>query len=273
MGKLRAAIRRLGLFCALCIAPWVLSGCGGVEPPEAVYLRAAGSTAMMPLVEKLAQAYAQKEPNVTIEVSGGGSRLGLERVRGGEVHIGLVSWLAEGRAESLSAAVIARDGLALVVHPANKLQGLTLLQARDLFSGRILAWEEIGGTGGEVQVISREDGSGDREAFETLVMGSRRVTLNAIVMPSSRAVVEYVTEHRNAVGYVSMGYADSSVRVLAVEGLTPTPENVSRGEYHLTRDLILLTRPDAPPEVKAFVRFALSPQGQTVVGANYGRVR
>jgi phosphate transport system substrate-binding protein len=273
MGKSRHTIRRLGLVCALCIASWVLPGCGGVEPSKAVYLRAAGSTAAMPLVEKLAKAYAQNQPNVTIEVSGGGSRLGLEQVRGGEVDIGLVSWLAEGQAESLQATVIARDGLALVVHPDNKLRGLTLLQARELFAGRVLYWGEIGGTGGEVQIISREDGSGDREAFETLVMGSRRVTPNAIVMPSSQAVVEYVAAHSNAIGYVSMEYADSSVRVLEVEGLAPTPENVSSGEYHLTRNLTLLTRPEAPPEVKAFVRFALSPQGQTVVGANYGRVR
>jgi phosphate transport system substrate-binding protein len=263
----------LDLLCVLCIALWALSGCGDVEPPKAVYLRAAGSTAAMPLVEKLAKAYAQKQPNVTIEVSGGGSRLGLEQVRDGKVDIGLVSWLAEGQAGPLPATVIARDGLALVVHPANKLSGLTLLQARDLFSGRILYWEEVGGTGDEVQAISREDGSGDREAFETLVMGNRKVTLNAIVMPSSRAVVEYVAAHPNAIGYVSMGYADTSLRVLTVEGLAPTPENVSRGEYHLTRDLVLLTRPDAPPEVRAFVEFALSPQGQTVVGANYGRVR
>jgi phosphate transport system substrate-binding protein len=273
MGKLRHSIRYLGLFCALCIAHWALSGCGGVEPQRAVYLRAAGSTAAMPLVEKLAKAYAQKQPNVTIEISGGGSRLGLEQARDGEVDIGLVSWLAEGQAGSLQATAIARDGLALVVNPANKLPGLTLLQARDLFSGRILAWEEIGGAGGEIQVISREDGSGDRGAFETLVMGKRKVTLNAIVMPSSQAVVDYVAAHSNAIGYVSMGYADSSLRALAVEGLAPTPENVGRGEYSLTRDLVLLTGPDAPPEAQAFVKFALSPQGQTIVGQSYGRVR
>lgn len=273
MRRATVVAHRLGLICVLGIASWLLSGCGEVESPEAVYLRAAGSTAAVPLVEKLAQAYAQNRPNVTIEISGGGSSLGLEKVRDGEVDIGMSSWLTDGEVGTLQATVFARDGLALVVHPSNKLAGLTLLQARDLFSGRIVRWEEIGGSGSDVQPISREDGSGDREAFETMVMGDRKVTLSAIVMPSSRAVVEYVAAHQNAIGYVSMGYAGGQVKVLAVEGLLPTPENVSSGEYHLTRDLVLLTRPDAPAEVGEFVQFALSLQGQAVVGAKYGRVR
>jgi phosphate transport system substrate-binding protein len=260
----------------LCIL--LLSGCGEpVEPPPPVYLRIAGSTAMQPLLEELAAAYMQKYSHVTIEVSGGGSRLGLEAVREGHIDIGATSWLTPQETRFLGengflSAAIARDGLALIVHPANGVKGLTLREARDLLSGRILRWEEIGGAPGEVQAVSREDGSGDREAFESLVMEGKRVTLNAVVMPSSQAVREYVAGQSNAIGYISMGYVNSSVRAVPLEGLLPMPENVSTGEYKLSRDFILLTRPAPPESVKGFIDFVLSPQGQAIVGVQYGRV-
>jgi phosphate transport system substrate-binding protein len=169
--------------------------------------------------------------------------------------------------------VVARDGIALVVHPTNPITGLTLIQAHDLFSGRAIEWDDVGGSPGLVQVISREDGSGTRDAFEAMVMGNDRVTLTALVMPNSQAVVDYVTSDPRAIGYVSMGYLNGEARVVSVEGLLPTPDNVSRGEYHLTRELVILSRPGAPPEAQAFLHFVLSPAGQAIVAQRYGRVR
>jgi phosphate transport system substrate-binding protein len=106
-----------------------------------------------------------------------------------------------------------------------------------------------------------------------MVMGEDPVTLTALVMPNSQAVVDYVASDPYALGYVSMAYLDSKVRAVTVEGLLPTPETVSRGEYHLTRELILLSRPDASPQVQEFLNFAVSPAGQSIVAQDYGRVR
>ena len=123
-----------------------------------------------------------------------------------------------------------------------------------------------------VQTVSREDGSGTRAAFEALVMQGGRVTPTALVMPNSQAVVDYVArDARHRLRFD--GLCRDKVRVVAVEGLVPTPQNVSRAEYNLTRDLVILTRPAASGAARAFLYFVLSPAGQAIVGQRYGRVR
>jgi phosphate transport system substrate-binding protein len=189
------------------------------------------------------------------------------------VDLGLTSWFPDEPPADPQATVVARDGIALVVHPTNPITGLTLIQAHDLFSGRAIEWDEVGGPHGLVQAISREDGSGTRDAFEAMVMGDDRVSLTALVMPNSQAVVDYVATDPQAIGYVSMGYLDGEARVVSVEGLLPTPDSVSRGEYHLTRELVILSRPDAQPDTRGFLDFVLSPAGQAIVAQRYGRVR
>ena len=236
---------------------------------------------MQPLVEDLAQAYTEQREYVTFDIQGGGSRLGIALVIENQIDIGTASQKPtaedardpETAAKQLWWTAIARDGIALVVHPQNVVSGLTLSQARDIFFGRILDWEEIGRRPGEIVVVSREDGSGTREVFEEMVMGEKRVTLTAIVMPSSEAVIEYIVGHPTAIGYVSMGYLSPEVKALPVEGVSPTPENVQSGAYPLTRPLYLLTDGEPSGEVKAFIEFALSPAGQAVVEQRYDRPR
>jgi len=252
-----------------------LPSCGAtVTPPTPVYLKAAGSTTMTPLLQDLAAAYHEHQPDVTIDINTGGSALGRELTSAaGQVDLGLTSWLSGDTPPGVQATVVARDGIALVVHPTNPITGLTLVQAHDLFSGSLGDWQALSGVSSPVQAVSREDGSGTRAAFEALVMQGSRVTPTALVMPNSRAVVDYVARDPHAIGYVSMGYVTDTVRVLAVEGLLPTPQNVSRAEYNLTRDLVILTRPNAPGPARAFLDFILSPAGQAIVGQRYGRVR
>jgi phosphate transport system substrate-binding protein len=228
---------------------------------------------MAPLVEDLAAAFHEQQTFVTIDINGGGSALGREMAAGGQVDLGLISWLPDGPPEDTRATVVARDGVALIVHPTNPVTDLTLLQAHDLFSGRAVDWEQVGGSPGLVQAVSREDGAGTRAAFEAMVMAGDRVTPTALVMPNSQAVVDYVARDATAIGYVSMGYVNGEVRQVSIEGLSPTPENVSRREYHLTRELIILSRTDALPQTRAFTEFALSPAGQAIVARHHGRVR
>jgi phosphate transport system substrate-binding protein len=236
---------------------------------------------MQPLMEDLAQAYSGRHEYVTFDVQGGGSRLGIALAQENQIDIGIASRTPtaedernpETRAKRLWWTAIAQDGITLVVHPQNAVGGLTLLQARDIFFGRILNWEEMGGISGEIAVVSREDGSGTREVFEEMVMGEKRVTLTAIVMPSSEAVIEYVARHPTAIGYVSMGYLSPQVKALAIEGVSPTPEDVQSGAYPLARPLYLLTGQEPTGEVRSFIEFALSPAGQTVVEQRYGRLR
>jgi phosphate transport system substrate-binding protein len=272
--KSQIANRRICyLLFVICYLILVSACSATVEPPTPVYLKAGGSTAMVPLLEDLAAAFHEREAVVLVDIIEGGSALGEEMVITGQVDLGLVSWLPDGPPDGLQATVVARDGIALIVHPTNPITGLTLIQAHDLFSGRVVEWGQGAGPSSLVQVVSREDGSGTRAAFEAMVMEGDRVTPTALVMPNSRAVVDYVAGDPNAIGYVSMGYVNGEVQAVSVEGALPTPESVSRGEYHLTRELVILSRPGASPQVEAFLDFALSPAGQAIVARRHGRVR
>ncbi len=254
----------------------LLLACGEpVATPEPVFLQAAGSSAMGPLVTELAAAFHKQSPLVSLEVAGLGTRFGLEALRAGQTAIALASWLPADLNRDWRATAIARDGIAIIVHPSNRVDGLGLLQLQDLYSGRIHEWSEAGGRAsqGSVQPVSREDGSGTRVAFETLVMDDREVTPLAILALSSAAVVEYVAEHPDSIGYVSMGYLSPRVKVLKIEGELPEPETTGPASYPLTRELWLVTADPPSEAVRDFIRFALSPAGQQIVGQTHGRIK
>ena len=271
------AVRIAGFaLVALLMAASLLAACG--EPlatPEPVFLRAAGSTSMAGLASELADRFSEQEPLASIEVVALGTRFGLDQLAAGRADMALVSWLPAGLDAQWRLTAIARDGIAIIVHPSNPVDGLGMLQLRDLFSGRVYEWSGVGGelSLGPVQVVSREEGSGTRLAFETLAMEGRAVTPLAVVAPSSAAVIEFVSTHPSAVGYVSMGQVSPQVKVLSIEGELPTPRGTELGSYPLSRDLWLVTAESASESVKAFRRFALSPAGQQVVGQRLGRIR
>jgi phosphate transport system substrate-binding protein len=253
----------------------LLAACG--EPlatPEPVYLQAAGSTAMSPLVAELAAAFHEQSRTLHIEVTGLGTQFGLESLQAGQADMAMASWLPPDLS-GLRATAIARDGIAVIVHPGNQVEGLGLLQLRDLFAGRVDTWEEVGGSveQGQVQPVSREEGSGTRAAFEALVMEGQRVTPLAVMVASSQAVVDYVAAHPSAIGYVSMGYVSPDVKAIRIEGELPTPQGAGRASYPLTHELWLVTADPPAAAVQQFLNFAQSPAGQQIVGRRYGRIK
>lgn len=276
---------------ALALLGVVLAACGEpIATPEPIFLQASGSMAVAPLVDELASAYSEGAPTVKLEVSSLGTRYGLDALRAGEADLALASWLAPtppgedtsgfGLEPEWTATVIARDGIAVIVHPDNPVDGLGLLQLRDLFSGRTFDWQTLpqARSLGPVQPVSREQGSGARAAFESQVMEGLSVTPRSVVAPSSSAVVEYVANHPQAIGYVSMALVPSAegalaVKVLEIEGILPTQESTGQGVYPLSRELWVVTGTPPPPEVQDWIEFALSPAGQQIVGARYGRIR
>jgi phosphate transport system substrate-binding protein len=257
-----------------------LAACGQpVATPEPIYLQAAGSTTMGLLVTELAAAFGEQAPTVSLEVTEAGTEFGLEALHAGQADLALASWLPSSSWQAMDpgweATAIARDGIAIIVHPSNPIKGLGLLQLQDLFSGQAYEWKAVGGqpSQGVVQPVSREEGSGTRAAFEALAMEGRRVTPRAVVVTSGQAVVDYVASHPQAIGYVSLGTLSPAVNVLAVEGEAPAPEAVRRGSYLLSRELWLVTANPPPPAVQQFLDFALSPAGQEIIGRRYVRIR
>ena len=266
---------------ALVILIAVLIGTGScatqVATPEPVYLQIAGSSSMGSALKALAEAYTERHPEVTIDIQAGGTRAGLQSLEEGRIDLAAASWKdeeeegdetppAESESVNLAWFPIARDGLAIIVHPDNTLENLSVEEARELFAGWQVDWSEVAGKGGEIDVISREDGSGTRLAFESLVMGERSVTQTAIVMPSSQAVVDWVHANSSAVGYVSMALITDTVQALRIDDVEVSASSVERGAYSLIRELHLVARKPVSRPVQNFIDFCRSPAGQGIVG-------
>lgn len=242
---------------------------------EPFTFRIAGSTSMIPVIEDLVRTYQASHSNVLIEQRAGGSSVGLSALKAGEADIAVISWKPEAEKipDGIQATPFARDGLAIIIHPTNPISKLTILQLREIYRGEVLNWNGLGGLSEEPAVISREGGSGDRAAFETLVMGGERVTLNALVMPTAEAVVDYVARHPAAVGYVSITNVTDRVRAIAIEGVSPNRDSVQAGTYHLSRLVYLYSHTPAGREVQEFLDFVVSPAGQAIVARHLAPVR
>ncbi len=261
-------------FLLISLFLFIVSCVPNVEPHPPVHLRLAGSTSMVPLMEELAQAYRARYDYVTFSIEERGSQLGIEALRYGGADIALVSREMSGEEKGEFAfALLARDGIAVVINEENPVSHLTLEQLRAIFAGEVLTWEEVGGGRGDIQVVSREEGSGTRGAFENLVMEGEEVTSAAVVMPTNEAVVQYVAQEPLAIGYASLAALAPGTKALALGGVSPDLQMVSKGEYPLIRPFLLITKKNPADEVRAFVDFCLHPVGQALVSKNYARAK
>jgi phosphate transport system substrate-binding protein len=241
---------------------WSLFGAGCRRSGVAA-LNVVGSTSIQPFAELLAQEYSKKNPGRLVDVQGGGSTAGLQAVANGLADIGMCSRsLKADEAQQFIPVVVARDGLAIVVHSSNPVSGLTLEQLRDLFSGRIENWKEIGGRDGPVRPITREEGSGTRESFVNLVMGKDRISRKALVQESNGAVKELVKGDPAAIGYMSLGLVAGDLKALPIDGAQPTAENVLAKKYTLARPFLFVTKGTPTPAAQAYIDFVLSAEGQ-----------
>ncbi|MGC8838849.1 MAG: substrate-binding domain-containing protein, partial [Anaerolineae bacterium] len=246
-------MRRVARAPVLLLGLLVLAACSAPPPPTpASPLRVAVASSAQPLVAALAQAWEASGQGTPLDVWETNTALALARLGAGQADLAATCW-KPGEGTPTPAAVqagwhwvpIAYDAIVLVVHPENPLDGLSLAQVRELFAGRVARWSDLGGSPEEVLPVSREEGSGTRWDFETLVMQGKRVTPAAVVMPSGRAVVEFVGEHPGAVGYVGLARAREKVKVLALDGVRPSVATVREGTYPLPR-LCYLVLPASP---------------------------
>jgi len=225
----------------------------------------AGSTSVQPFAEVLAEEYMVLHPGVTINVQGGGSSAGILAVTSGVANIGMSSRELKGDETKLNAIEIARDGLAIIVHPSNPVRNLTLSQIRDIYSRKIKNWSEIGGPNKEIDVVTREEGSGTRSAFVELALGGGAITPTAIVQDSNGAAREVVMGDKAAIGYISLGLVNDKVTPLELDGIASTTDNILNHNYKLWRRFLLLTTGEPTGEAKQFIDFILSTEGQKVL--------
>lgn len=232
-----------------------------------------GSTTVLPIAQRVAEELMKRHPGVEVSVRGGGSGVGIAGLIDGTCDIANSSrpmkpeeW-ERARQEGLDPKefVIAKDAIAVIVHPSNPIEDLTLEQLRAIYTGGITDWRDLGGPKGRIVVVSRDSASGTYEAFNHLVLGKERLTPKALYQASNKAVALTVAKTRGAIGYVGLAYVESRVKAIKVNGVEPSEETVKGGLYPLQRPLYMYTRGEPEGLVKAFIDFVLSEEGQGIV--------
>ncbi|MCR4440598.1 MAG: phosphate ABC transporter substrate-binding protein [Peptococcaceae bacterium] len=256
------------------------AGCGGSEKPPkdetaqpaelSGTIQIAGSTSVQPLSEELAKAFMAKNPRVRINVAGGGSGAGIKAAVEGTADIGASSRELKPEERTVKEFTIALDGVAVIVHKNNKISELKKDEIKKIFTGEVTDWSLLGGEKGPIHVISREEGSGTRGAFDELVLGKdAKVTDKAVIQNSTGAVRTAVAADKAAIGYISLGSLNNEVKALKVDGAEATPASVKNGVYKISRPFIYLTQKEPAGLVKAYLDFVLSPEGQDIVRKNF----
>jgi phosphate transport system substrate-binding protein len=258
----------------LAIAAFALVSCStqvlpaSTPTPLTTPLRLYATTAAAPLIQDLITRYIEIAPNVRFETLVGDYEALLRVTLSDTDAYLLVCYLPAD--SDLWAAPLGQDGLAIITHPDTGLRDLTSDQLRRIYQGQITRWSELGGEDIPLIVISREDGSGTRAAFEHLVMGDRITALSAQVVSSSAAMVASVAQQPGSIGYVSMSYVDDRVRALRIDGSTLSADTVLDNTYPLRSTIYLVGAAEPQDEAyRYFIAWIQSMEGQAIVGAHY----
>ena len=237
-----------------------------------------GSTSVEKILNDMKDEFTAQNPNVTIEYTGSGSSAGIKDTKAKTNNIGASSREIKDdeKDADLKQEIFAYDGIAVIVNPANEaVKNITTEQLADIYSGKITNWKDVGGDDAEIFVVSREESSGTRSAFEELIglQDAGGLTGAASVSEGNGPVQAAVAENANAIGYVSFSFIDDTVKALTVNDVEPTAELAKSGEYPLSRPFIFVYYDDTVTDAgKAFLDFALTEDGQACVD-NHGGIR
>lgn len=266
--------RIFGMIGIVVVCSLVLVGCGGKsnakddsanknEPKSDLVV--GGSTSIQPLMEQIAESY-NKAGEGTITVQGGGSGVGTKGATDGTFDVGMASRDLEGsEVDALDGTEIALDGIVIIVNKDNPVKELSLEQAKQIYTGEITNWKDVGGNDQEIAVVSREEGSGTRDGFESIVgFETDQLVANADIQNATGAVTTSVSGNAQAIGYISMGSVSEEVNVLSVEGVDASVETVKDGSYKLQRPFILCVKKDSNAGDKLY-DFIFSDEGKKLI--------
>lgn len=253
----------------------VLVGCGSDKGSEgegsgekSATISISGSTSIGPLMDVEAEAYKKENAGVNIEIQQIGSSAGIKNVISGVSEIGMASReLKDEEKAEVSETVIAYDGIGLVVHPSNSVTNLSMEDIKGIYTGKIKNWKEVGGEDAPIVVVSRDESSGTRDAFQELVgFTSEELETSATIADGNGSVKTTVATNENAIGYISFEQIDDQVKALKVDEVEPTADNVLNKSYKLSRPFIVVYKDsNITEEGKKFIDYILSDAGQAIV--------
>ncbi|MDO4330802.1 MAG: phosphate ABC transporter substrate-binding protein [Lachnospiraceae bacterium] len=230
-----------------------------------------GSTSMEKFANALSEVFMEKYPDVTLQAEFVGSGAGIEAVANGSADIGNSSrnLKDEEKAKGVVENIVAIDGIAVVVDPANTVEDLTKEQLADIYAGNVTNWSEVGGTNSPIVVVGREAGSGTRGAFEEILKLEEQCKYSN-ELDSTGAVMAKVASTPGAIGYVSLDVLDNTVKALKLEGVEPTAETIKAGDYFLSRPFVMATKGEIAEQsqlIQELFNFIYSDEGTQVVEA------
>ncbi|WP_394698515.1 phosphate ABC transporter substrate-binding protein [uncultured Methanospirillum sp.] len=236
-------------------------------------LTVAGSTTVLPIAAKAAETYMAAHPGIDVQVTGGGTGAGVKAAGEGTAMIGMASrdLTAEEKKKysDIQAHQIAIDGIAIITNSANPIPSLTIEQIKKIYDGNITNWKDVGGSDAAIVVVGRDSASGTREFFSSDVMKKADFVKTQLEKNSNGAVQQTVAQTKDAIGYVGLGYVDSTIHAvpLSVNGtlISPSIETVKEGKYPLARPLHLLTKGQPTGDAVTFMAFIDSPEGQKLI--------
>jgi phosphate transport system substrate-binding protein len=242
------------------------------QGPAPYTIEVGGSTSVTPLMELFAEEYQKQRANIKVNINGTGSGDGINNA-GVLYQIGMSSreLTPAEQGKGLKATTIAIDGIAVIMNNSSPINNLSVEQIRDIYTGAVTDWSQIsGGTkSGRIAVISREEGSGTRGAFEELVGFQGKLVAGANESTSTGAIKASIAQNTEAIGYISLGSVDDSVKAISVGGVAATSANVTNGSYKIARPFIVLTGSNVHAESTTFINWMLSAEGQAIVRRSY----
>lgn len=233
-----------------------------------------GSTTVLPIAQKVAEAYMKQNPDVEIKISGGGSGNGIKAIIDGLTDIADSSRFIKDSEVKMAVEkgrypvpfAVAYDCIVPIVHPSNPIVNITLNQLKAIYKGEIKNWKELGGPEKRIVVISRDTSSGTYEVWENKVMKKERVFPGALLQASNGAVAQAVSKNKNAIGYIGLGYIDNSVKPLTVDRIKGSEETTLNGTFPISRPLYMFTNGWPTGDTLNFINFVINPQkGQKYV--------
>ncbi|MEN1760037.1 PstS family phosphate ABC transporter substrate-binding protein [Anoxynatronum sibiricum] len=296
--------KMMSLLMVLMVAASLLAGCGQSEPAPAPastpapaetpaaagtssnsevdfseMIEVKGSDTMVNLGQAWAEAFMDAHPEALISVTGGGSGTGAAAVINGTAHLAQMSRAmkedefaqAEAAGNPATEIVAGRDGIVVAVHVDNPVEALTMDEIKDIYTGVITNWSEVGGADRAISLFSRDTSSGTYAFFKEFVLDDEEYSPEAMLMPSTQAIVEGLIQDVGGIGYIGLGYLTDDVKPVPVaqeagaEAFLPSLETINAGDYPVARPLFLYTAGEATPALQTYVDFILGTEGQKIV--------
>jgi phosphate transport system substrate-binding protein len=233
-----------------------------------------GSTTVLPIAQKVSEAYMKEHPETRISISGGGSGNGIKSIIDGSTDIADSSRFIKKKEIKLAMKKgvypvpfrVAYDCIIPIIHPSNTIKNLTLEQLKKIYQGKIKNWKDVGGPDRRIAVVSRDTSSGTYEVWEKKVMKKERVFPGAMLQASNGAVAQVVSKNKNAIGYIGIGYMEDTVRPVKVNNIEGSIANTLNGTFPISRPLFMFTQSWPEGEIINFLNYLLHPdKGQKLV--------